>query len=423
MTIHRVVVTGIGAVTAMGVGRKALWHGVQRDVSPVRRLTRFDASPYRSQLAAEIDIDMQDYLDRRQIKRLDRFAQFALIATRLAMVDAELTLADEPSETIGVSMGSALGGITMAESQHRAYLQDGIKAVNPTLALAVFGAASSCNIAIDLGVTGPNTANSNSCSAGSIAVGEAFRLIRHGLANIMFAGGAEAPLTPLCFGAFDTIRAMSTTNDLPEKAYRPFDRCRDGFVMGEGAAVLVLEELQHATGRGVPILAEIVGFGLTNDAYHMTAPHPEGKPAARAMALALHEAGIPPQAVGYINAHGSATPLNDKIETLAIKQIFGDDAYNIPVSSTKPLHAHPFGATGAIESAICCLALHHAYLPPTLNYTSADPECDLNYLPNCGRHAKVDYVLKNAFGFGGINAALVFRRYPLEPGDNKKTAT
>jgi 3-oxoacyl-[acyl-carrier-protein] synthase II len=365
-------------------------------------------------MAAEVDICIEDYLERKQIRRLDRFAQFALMAAHMAVEDAGLVLTQEPPETIGVSIGTALGGITMAETQHQAYLQGGVKSVNPALALAVFGASSSCNVAIALGVTGPSTANSNSCSAGTVALGEAFRLIHLQQAEVMLAGGAEAPLTPLCFGAFDTIRAMSTANTDPATAYRPFDRQRDGFIMGEGAAILVLEELQHARARGATILGEILGYGLTNDAHHMTAPHPHGEPAARAMRLALHEAGISPSMVGYINAHGSATPLNDKTETLAIKRVFGEHAYTIPVSSTKPLFAHPFGATGAIEAAICSLALYHGYVPPTLNYVTPDPECDLNYLPNHGQYAQVEYILKNSFGFGGVNATLVLQRYDPE---------
>jgi 3-oxoacyl-[acyl-carrier-protein] synthase II len=412
MMTRRVVVTGIGAVTAIGHGRQGLWEGVLRGESAVRSLTRFDPSPYRAQMAAEADVKIDDYLDRRQRKRLDRFAQFALIAARMAVADAGLNIPEEPPGTIGVFMGSALGGITTAETEHQAYLQSGLRAVNPALALAVFGASSSCTIAIDLGLTGPNTTNANSCSAGTVALGEAFRLIRLGQADIMLAGGAEAPLTPLSFGAFDIIHAMSTANDIPALAYRPFDRHRDGFVMGEGAAILVLEELQHAIARQATIFGEILGYGLTNDAHHMTAPHPQGEPAAQAMRLALQDARVAPEEVGYINAHGSSTPLNDKIETLAIKRVFKAHAYAIPVSSTKPLHAHPFGATGAIEIAICCLALHHHYLPPTINYTTPDPECDLDYLPNCGRHAAVDFMLKNSFGFGGINAALVLKRYP-----------
>ncbi len=413
--MRRVVITGIGAVTAIGHGREGLWKGVQRGLSAVRRLSRFDPSPYRAQMAAEVDLDVEAYLERRQLKRLDRFAQFALIAAHMAVADAHLDLPRLPPETVGVSMGSALGGIQMAESQHEVFLKRGLKAVNPALALAVFGASSASNIAIDLHITGPSTANSNSCSAGTMALGDAFRLIRLGQADVMLAGGAETPLTPLCFGAFDTIRAMSTANDDPATAYRPFDRDRDGFVMGEGAAVLALEEREHARRRQAPILAEICGYGASNDAYHMTAPHPEAEPAVRAMRRALQEAAISPAAIGYIHAHGSGTPLNDKTETLAIKRVFGNRAAAIPVSSTKPLYAHPFGATGAIEVAICALALHHGYLPPTLNYRTPDPDCDLDYLPHHGRHVAVEYLLKNAFGFGGINAALVLRR--LAPED------
>jgi 3-oxoacyl-[acyl-carrier-protein] synthase II len=414
MMTRRVVVTGIGAVTTIGHGRQGLWKGVQRGESAVRSLTRFDPSPYRARMAAEVDINVADYLDRKQSKRLDRFAQFAVIAARMAVEDAGLRLPDEPPGTVGVIMGSALGGITMAETQYLAYLQHGLRAVNPALALAVFGASCSCTIAIDLGITGTNSTNSNSCSAGTIALGEAFRLIRAGHADVVLAGGAEAPITPLSFGAFDVIRAMSTANDKPSRAYRPFDRDRDGFVMAEGAAVLALEELQHAVRRGATIIGEVRGYGLTNDAHHMTAPHPQGEPAAQAMRLALQEAQVAPEAIGYVNAHGSSTPLNDKVETRAIKQVLGAHAYAIPISSTKALHAHAFGATGVIEVAICCLAFDQHYLPPTINYVTPDPECDLNYLPNQGMHMTVDYILKNSFGFGGINASLVLQRYRPE---------
>jgi 3-oxoacyl-[acyl-carrier-protein] synthase II len=414
MMTRRVVITGIGAVTTIGQGRQGLWEGVQRGESAVRSLTRFDPAPYRARMAAEVEINVAAYLDRKQLKRLDRFAQFATIAARMAVEDAALRLPDEPPGTVGVMMGSALGGITMAETQHLAYLQGGLRAVNPALALAVFGASCSCTIAIDLSITGPNSTNANSCSAGTMALGEAFRLIRAGYAEVVLAGGAEAPITPLSFGAFDVIHAMSTANDTPSLAYRPFDRARDGFVMAEGAAVLVLEELQHAVRRGASIFGEILGYGLTNDAHHMTAPHPQGEPAARAMHLALQEAQVLPEQIGYINAHGSSTPLNDKTETLAIKQVFGDQAYTIPISSTKAMHGHAFGATGAIEAAICCLAFQHHYLPPTINYVTPDPECDLNYLPNRGVHTTVDYILKNSFGFGGINATLVLQRYRPE---------
>lgn len=411
MTPRRVVVTGIGAITAIGYSRQGLWEGVLRGTSAIRRISRFDPAPYRCQIAATVDFDIAAHLGHRQRKRLDRFAQFAVIAAQMAVTDAGLNLREEAPEMVGVSLGSALGGIGIAEDQHELFMQHGLRAVNPALALAVFGASSSCSIAMEMGIQGPNSTNSNSCSAGTIALGEAFRWIRHGQADVMLAGGAEAPIAPLCFGAFDVIRAMSTANAVPEQACRPFDRQRDGFVMGEGAAVLVLEELQHARARGAMIWGEILGYGLTNDAHHMTAPHPQGTAAARAMRLALGEAQIAPEAIGYVNAHGSSTPLNDKTETLAIKQVLGEYAYRIPISSTKPLHAHPFGATGAIETAISCLVLHHQYVPPTINYDTPDPECDLDYVPNCGRQVEVEYILKNSFGFGGINASLVLKRY------------
>jgi 3-oxoacyl-[acyl-carrier-protein] synthase II len=410
---RRVVITGIGAVTPIGHGREGLWQGVLRGQSAVRRLTAFDASPYRSQVAAEVtDFDASLYLDRKQRRRLDRYSQFALCAAKMAVADAGLALDREPEGRVGVCIGSALGGILYAEEQHRLFAAGGLKAVSPLLAVTVFGAAASCNIAIEFGLTGPNTANSNSCAAGAIALGEALRFIQRGEADVMIAGGAETPLAPLCYGAFSIVRAMSSRNHEPEKASRPFDKERDGFVMGEGAALLVLEEACHAERRGAPIYAELLGYSLTNDAYHMSAPHPSGAQAARAMALALADAGLPPAAIDYLNAHGSSTPLNDRIETLAIKQVFGEHATRLPISSTKGLYGHPLGASGAIEAAICALSLSHAYLPPTINHDVPDPDCDLDYIPNVGRHARVHHVLSNSFGFGGINACLVLGRYP-----------
>jgi len=409
---RRVVITGIGAITAIGHGRDGLWQGVLRGESGVRRVSTFDVSRYRSQVAAEIlDFDATPYLDRKQLKRLDRYSQFALCAAKMAVADAKLEIAAEPHDRVGVCIGSALGGMLSAEEQHVAFTAHGLSAVSPMLAVTVFGAAASCNIAIDLGVTGPNTANCNSCAAGAIAIGDAVRFIQRGEAEIMIAGGAEAPIAPLCFGSFSIIRAMSKRNHDPAKACRPFDKGRDGFVMGEGAAILVLENAEHAERRGAQIYAEIIGYSLTNDAYHMSAPHPSGAEAARAIDLALKDAGLRPEDIEYINAHGSSTPLNDKTETMAIKQVFGDLALRIPVSGTKSLYGHALGASGAIEAAIGALSLTHEYLPPTVNYEIPDPECDLQYLPNQGRAARVRYLLSNSFGFGGINACLVFGRY------------
>jgi 3-oxoacyl-[acyl-carrier-protein] synthase II len=372
----------------------------------------FDVSGYRCQVAAEVqDFDPTPYLDRKQLKRLDRYSQFAVCTAKMAVADAGLHLDDEPHDRVGVCIGSALGGMITAEAQHGEFTARGLGAVSPTLAVTVFGAAASCNIAIDLGITGANTANCNSCAAGAIAIGDAMRFIQRGEAEVMLAGGVEAPIAPLSFGAFSIIRAMSKRNHDPERASRPFDKGRDGFVMGEGAAILVLEEATYAERRGARIYGEMLGYSLTNDAYHMSAPHPTGAAAARAIELALTDAGLRPEDIEYINAHGSSTPLNDKTETMAIKQAFGAHAQRIPISGTKGLYGHPLGASGAIEAAIGALSLTHDYLPPTVNYEIPDPDCDLDYLPNAGRAAHLRYLLSNSFGFGGINACLVLGRY------------
>ena len=408
---RRVVVTGIGAITPIGSTKDDLWAGLKRRKSAVRSLTRFDPSIFRSHNAAEVpDFDPTDFIDSKRAKRLDRFGQFSVAAAKQAVADAELDLEVEDRERVGAMMGTALGGVGYAEEQLSVFLQEGLRAVDATLALAVFGGAASCNIAIELGVSGPNSTNAMSCASGAMAIGEAFRQVRDGYADVMIAGGAEAPLAPLCYGAFALIRAMSTRNDDPEHASRPFDNDRDGFVMGEGTAVLVLEEYDRAVARGARIYAEIAGYGTSNDAHHMTAPLPTGRQAARAMRTALCDAHVEPSEVGYINAHGSSTPLNDPTETLAIKQVFGDSAASVMTSGTKGYYGHALGASGAIEAAICALAIEREWLPPTVNLTEPDPECDLNYITGTGKSERVEHVLSNSFGFGGINAALVFRR-------------
>jgi 3-oxoacyl-[acyl-carrier-protein] synthase II len=410
MQARRVVITGVGAVTPIGTAASGLWAGLEARVSAVREITRFDPAPFRSHIAAEIpDFRPQDHLDAKRTRRLDRFSQLAVASARLALADAELEPEREDRDRIGVMMGSALGGVAYAEAQVPKYLAEGPRGLDAGLALAVFAGAASCNIAIECGFTGPNATNAMSCASGTIAVGEGFHVIRDGRADVMLAGGAEAPLAPLTFAAFSNIRAMSTRNDDPAHASRPFDAGRDGFVMSEGAAVLVLEERSRAVARGARIYAEVVGHAYTNDAYHMTAPRPDGRQAARAMRLALADGDVSPAEVGYINAHGSSTPLNDSTETAAIKQVFGDHAYRLTVSGTKGYYGHALGASGAIEAAICALALARGWLPPTLNLERPDPACDLDCLPGEGRAARPAAVISNSFGFGGINAALVLR--------------
>jgi 3-oxoacyl-[acyl-carrier-protein] synthase II len=405
---RRVVVTGIGCVTPIGTGVTGLWDGLHAGRSAVRTLTRFDPTPFRSHVAAEIpDFQPGDHLSGREGRRFDRFSQLGVAAARLALRDAELDPARENRDRVGVMMGSALGGIAHAEAQAACYHGGGLRAVNANLALTVFAGAVSCNIAISFGLTGPNATNGMSCASGSVAVGDAFRAIRRGDADVMLAGGAEAPLAPLCYGAFAIIRAMSTRNDDPATASRPFDRDRDGFVMGEAAAVLVLEERGRAVARGARIYAEVAGYGLTNDGHHMTAPKPGGREAARAMALALADARVGPADVGYVNAHGSSTPLNDPTETAALKIVFGPHAGRLAVSGTKGYYGHPLGASGAIEAAITALTLARGWLPPTLNLMTPDAGCDLDYVRGQGRAAQPAYALSNSFGFGGVNASLV----------------
>lgn len=409
--LNRVAITGIGPITAVGTGRDAFWDGLRRERSPVRRITRFDASPWRSQIAAEVDtFEADSYMEARAIRRLDRFGQFSIAATRMAVQDAGLDRMRLDGDRVAVQMGTALGGIAYAEEQVGNLNRAGLRAVDPKVALTTFGGAASCSVAIEFGFTGPNATNAMSCASGAIAIGEGWRLIRDGTADIAIVGGVEAPLAPLSFGAFAIIRAMSTRNQEPERACRPFDRARDGFIMGEGACVLVLERMDHAMERGAPIYAELAGYGTTNDAFHMTAPRPDGSQAARAMRLALESAGIASADVDLISPHGSSTPLNDATESDAIKQVFGEHAYRIPLSATKPYHAHALGASGAIEVAACCLAMRHGWIPPTLNFEEGDERCDLDYVGSGGRDRSPTVALSNSFGFGGINASLVLLR-------------
>jgi 3-oxoacyl-[acyl-carrier-protein] synthase II len=403
---RRVVITGIGAVTPIGTGADGLWEGVLANRSAVRRIDRFDASPFPSRIAAQIDdFHPADHLDPRRARRLDRFSALSVAAARWAVEHAGL-IVDGMAERTGVFVGSALGGVAFGEEQHAGYVARGTRGVAPTLALAVFGGAGASNVALDLGITGPSVGNANSCASGAVAIGQAFHAVRDGTVDVALAGGAEAPLAPLTFGAFALIRVLSTRNDDPGHASRPFDRDRDGFVMGEAAAVLVLEERGAALARGARPIAEVLGFGASNDAYHMTAPRPDGRDAARAMAAALEDAQVDASSIGYVNAHGSSTILNEPAEALAIRTALGASADAAAVSSTKGLYGHALGASGAVEAAITAMAIDHGILPGTCNLETLDPAIELDVLTEA-RRERVLAAMSNSFGFGGMNAALV----------------
>lgn len=404
-----IVVTGIGAVTPIGTGAEGLWAGAMAGRSAVRRITRFDPCPFATHIAAEVrDFNPDAYIESKRVKRLDRYSQFAVAGARLALEDAGLRPDDIPSDRVGVCLGTALGGVGFGEHEHEQYLAKGPRGVSPLLALSIFAGAGSCNVAIEFGFTGPATANGDSCASAPVAIGNAMHYLLRGDADVMLAGGAEAPLYPLAFGAFSLIRAMSVRNDDPATASRPFDKDRDGFVMAEGAALLTLEKRAHAERRGARIYAALSGYALTNDGFHMTAPRPDAAASTRAMRRALCQAGVSPGEVAAVSAHGSSTTLNDSMETRAIKEVLGERAARTPVFATKAMHAHALGATGAFEAALCCLALERKTLPPTINRSTPDPECDLDYVTEGPRPFAPGPVLSNSFGFGGINACLVF---------------
>lgn len=411
-TRRRAVITGIGPITAIGTGREAFWRGILAERSGITHISTFDTSQYHAHCGAEIrDWDPSAFFAPNRLKRLDRYAQFAVASALLALEDAMLPWSrDTPRDDIGVSFGTALGGIANAESEHQRFLKKGSRGVNQTLALQVFGGSAHSNIAIECGFRGVGTTNSNSCASGIVSVGEALRYIRDGMADVMIAGGAEAPLSPLTYGAFDFIRTMSRWQGDPALACRPFDRSRDGFVMGEGAASLVVEELNHARARGARIYAEVLGYSLNNEAYHMTTPLPGGDTVVRCMREALRDARVEPHQIAYVNAHASSTQLNDANESSCALMVFGDHASKLAMSGTKAYTGHPLGATGAIETAICALAMHHSHLPPTLNWSEPDPGCTLDFVPNHGRSQRLDYTMCNAFGFGGINSCLILGR-------------
>src|SRR6266571_4747520 len=412
MTRRRAVITGLGPITCIGRGREEFWNGLLREQTGISRISTFDARPFLVRCAGEIrDWNPEDFFTPQRLKRLDRYAQFAVASAKLALDDAGLKYSrEQPQHRIGVSFGTALGGVCKAEDQHIRYLKKGARGVNPMLAIQVFGGSAHSNIAIEFGFRGVGTTNSNSCASGTVSVGEALRYIRDDFADVVVAGGAEAPLTAITIGAFDIIKTMSRWAGEPTLACRPFDALRDGFVMGEGGASLVIEELEHARARGAHIYAEVLGYTLNNDAFHMTSPLPSGESCIRAMRDALADAQVAPEQIDYVNAHASSTQLNDSAETMSIKEVLGERAKEIPVSGTKGYHAHPLGATGAIEAALCALALDRQWVPPTINYQNPDPACDLDGVPNHGREAELNNVMSNSFGFGGINACVVLGR-------------
>jgi 3-oxoacyl-[acyl-carrier-protein] synthase II len=409
---RRVVITGLGPITPIGHGVERFWDGLRAQRTGISRISSFDPQPFQVRCAGEIaDWNPEEFFTPQRLKRLDRYAQFAVASAQLALDDAGIEHSRErPQDRAGVSFGTALGGVCKAEDQHIRFLKKGARGINPMLAIQVFGGSAHSNIAIEFGFRGIGTTNSNSCASGTVSVGEALRYIRDDFADVIVAGGAEAPLTTLTIGAFDIIKTMSRCED-PAVASRPFDQRRDGFVMGEGGASLIIEELEHARARGARIYAEVLGYSLNNDGFHMTSPLPSGESCIRAMREALTDAQLVPDQIDYINAHASSTQLNDSTETMSIKQVFGERT-RIPVSGTKGYYAHPLGATGAIEATLCALALDRQWIPPTINYENPDPDCDLDVVPNHGRDASLQYVMSNSFGFGGINACIILGKSP-----------
>jgi 3-oxoacyl-[acyl-carrier-protein] synthase II len=412
---RRVVITGMGALSPLGIGVEASWQTCKNGKSGIRRISKFDPSGYRTQIAGEIDeFDRAAYLDSKEIKRYDDFCQYALVASQMALDDSGLQLTDDLRDRTGVIVGTGFGGLWTFDKYYRIFLESGPKKLSPFFVPMMIANMAPGLVALRHAVRGPNTCTVTACAASSHAIGDAFKVIQRGQADVMFAGGTEASLTGLTVGGFDAMKATSPHNGDPQAASRPFDKERDGFVPSEGAGMLILEELEFARKRGARIRGEIIGYGLSNDAYHFTAPDPDGHGAALCMSMALNDAGVSPEEVQYINAHGTSTPLNDLTETKAIKKVFGEHAYRLAISSTKSMTGHLLGAAGALEAIFTCLTITEGVIPPTINYQTPDPECDLDYVPNVKREARVRLALSNSFGFGGTNACLVLRAYDQE---------
>ena len=409
--MRRVVVTGIGVISALGTGVEKNWNALLQGKSGVDRITRFDASELPTQIAGEVkDFNAEEFIDKKEIKKMDLFIQYALAAAEMAMQDSALVINEENAERVGVLVGSGLGGLPTIEKYHDALAEGGYKKVSPFFIPMLIINLAPGQISIRYGAKGPNFSVVSACAAGTHAIGEAYHVIRRGDADAMITGGAESTITPLSIAGFNAMKALSTRNDDPQGASRPFDKDRDGFVMGEGAGILVLEEYEGAKARGAKIYAEVVGYGLTGDAYHLTAPAPEGEGAARCMKMALKGARLNPEEVDYINAHGTSTPFNDYYETLAIKSALGAHSRKVMVSSTKGMTGHALGAAGGIEAVFSLLAMDRGVVPPTINYHTPDPDCDLDYVPNTARQATVNVALSNSLGFGGTNATIIFKK-------------
>jgi len=410
--MRRVVITGVGAVSPLGTGNQKNWDALVNGRSGIGLITRFDASTFPVKVAGEVrDFDAEQFIDKKEVKKMDLFIQYAMAASQFAMEDSGLQITEENAEQVGVLVGAGLGGLPTIEKYHTALLEGGYKKISPFFIPMLIINLAPGHISIKYGAKGPNISSVSACATGTHSIGDAYHIIARGDADAMIAGGTESTVTPLGIGGFAVMKALTDSrNDCPERASRPFDKSRDGFVLAEGAGIVVLEEYEAAKKRGAKIYAEVVGYGLTGDAYHMTAPAAGGEGAARCMKMALKNAGVNPEQVGYINAHGTSTPFNDLNESLAIKSVFGDHAYKLMVSSTKSMTGHLLGAAGGLEAVICSMALEKGIIPPTINYEEPDPECDLDYVPNTAREAKVEYAMSNSLGFGGTNATLLFKR-------------
>lgn len=408
----RVVITGLGCVTPVGTGKDDFWVNIKSGVSGIDKITRFDYTNYQTQIAGEVkDFTPEDYISKKELKKMDRFTQFAMVASKLAVADSELDLNNIDGNRMGTVIGTGIGGVETIEAQHKNLLEKGNRRVSPFFIPMMIGNMAAGQVAIEFGAKGPSTNICTACASGTNSVGDAFKIIQRGDADIMIAGGTEAAVAEFAVAGFCNMKAMSTNNDNPQKASRPFDKDRDGFVMGEGCGILILEELESAIKRNAKIYAEIVGYGMTSDAYHITTPAENGEGAARAMQMAINDAGIEPEKIDYINAHGTSTYYNDLYETMAIKSVFGENAKNISISSTKSMTGHLLGASGAIEAIVCALAIKNNFVPPTINLENPGEGMDLDYTPNKGKERTINYALSNSLGFGGHNATIVLKKY------------